>query len=478
MALGLSVVPLLRCNTFAARRFPSVKSLSSPKTVIGVAEDYEHNLCLNVNSIHSFLPAPTRTRMHIPALYMSDQFFTSLQFTRSVEGESAMQNDDFSVAQPSCINDLPEKLLMSGITFPGIFDKLGRSMIIYDAETVKRSELTERDVASVISYYSNINKKIEKHHNGMSILVISPSTSPEIDLLDKSLSLISNFVHIDCVLITWKRSDHHRVRHFRSGSNHSTRSNVLNISKVKSRILTESDSLEEYIEWIYIPSEYGGQSTHDQLEWVQFYKEVEPFLTKCHACGRRLVSVMSEIKSNEGVSLSRRQLYQQQRQLTRVLNDVELLRLRKDGPTILAQIEDRVQWLPNSYDVSISAERCDRLFAEVEKSAKRIEQLVEKRKEKLKELIRIKALEEEANQRYQPQYSDCSMTKQYLLAPKYPTTGTEYTNQTQSSKEMRKGGLRNKKDNGTNIWPSTKPKAPSNVDRKYKGDENPKQTNG
>lgn len=84
MALGLSVVPLLRCNTFAARRFPSVKSLSSPKTVIGVAEDYEHNLCLNVNSIHSFLPAPTRTRMHIPALYMSDQFFTSLQFTRSV----------------------------------------------------------------------------------------------------------------------------------------------------------------------------------------------------------------------------------------------------------------------------------------------------------------------------------------------------------------------------------------------------------
>lgn len=41
----------------------------------------------------------------------------------------------------------------------GIFDKLGRSMIIYDAETVTKSELTERDVASVISYYSNANKK-------------------------------------------------------------------------------------------------------------------------------------------------------------------------------------------------------------------------------------------------------------------------------------------------------------------------------
>lgn len=47
---------------------------------------------------------------------------------------------------------------------------------------------------------------------------------------------------------------------------------------------------------------------------------------------------------------------------------------------------------------SISAERCDRLFSEVERSAKRIEQLVDKRKEKLKELIRIKALEDEASQ--------------------------------------------------------------------------------
>lgn len=43
---------------------------------------------------------------------------------------------------------------------------------------------------------------------------------------------------------------------------------------LQSRILTESDSLEEYVEWIYIPSEYGGQSAHDQLEWVQFYKVI------------------------------------------------------------------------------------------------------------------------------------------------------------------------------------------------------------
>lgn len=49
-------------------------------------------------------------------------------------------------------------------------------------------------------------------------------------------------------------------------------------------------------------------------------------------------------------------------------------------------------------DSSISVERSERLFTEVERSAKRLEQLADKRKEKLKELLRIKALEDETNQ--------------------------------------------------------------------------------
>lgn len=72
---------------------------------------------------------------------------------------------------------------------------------------------------------------------------------------------------------------------------------------------------------------------------------------KCHDCGRRLVTVMSELKSTEGISLSRRQLHQQQKLLARILNEPDMQRLRKEGPTILAQIEERAQWLPNSYDV-------------------------------------------------------------------------------------------------------------------------------
>lgn len=39
------------------------------------------------------------------------------------EGESPNQNTDWTtVIRPSCINDLPEKLLMAGITFPGKYE--------------------------------------------------------------------------------------------------------------------------------------------------------------------------------------------------------------------------------------------------------------------------------------------------------------------------------------------------------------------
>lgn len=60
---------------------------------------------------------------------------------------------------------------------------------------------------------------------------------------------------------------------------------------------------------------------------------------------------MSELKATEGISLSRRQLHQQQRLINRVLNDADMQRLRQEGPSTLAQIEERAQWLPSSYDV-------------------------------------------------------------------------------------------------------------------------------
>jgi hypothetical protein len=85
---------------------------------------------------------------------------------------------------------------------------------------------------------------------------------------------------------------------------------------------------------------------------VCFHQEVEPFLAQCHACGRRLVTVMSELRSTEGqTQVTRRQLHHQHRALTRALIDPDLQRLRREGKDTLTRLEERAQWLPSSEDV-------------------------------------------------------------------------------------------------------------------------------
>jgi hypothetical protein len=82
------------------------------------------------------------------------------------------------------------------------------------------------------------------------------------------------------------------------------------------------------------------------------HQEVEPFLAQCHVCGRRLVAIMSELRSMEGQSqVTRRQLHHQHRALTRALIDPDLQRLRREGKDTLTRLEERAQWLPTSEDV-------------------------------------------------------------------------------------------------------------------------------
>ena len=87
-----------------------------------------------------------------------------------------------------------------------------------------------------------------------------------------------------------------------------------------------------------------------------FHQEVEPFLGHCHVCGRRLVTIMSELRATEGQNkVTRRQLHHQHRTLTRALIDSDLQRLRREGNDILTRLEERAQWLPASEDVRLVA---------------------------------------------------------------------------------------------------------------------------
>lgn len=73
-------------------------------------------------------------------------------------------------------------------------------------------------------------------------------------------------------------------------------------------------------------------------------------------------------------------------------------KLRREGPDIISSLEERKQWLSNSNDVIRLSKHANESFNVQERVAKRMEQLAQERKERLKELARLRTLQEEADE--------------------------------------------------------------------------------
>lgn len=86
-------------------------------------------------------------------------------------------------------------------------------------------------------------------------------------------------------------------------------------------------------------------------------QEAESLSSRCQWCGRRLVSLMGDVRSqeestvNSTMSSTRRQAHFHHRATARLLTDPELQSLRRDAPASLQKLQDRAQWLPHSEDV-------------------------------------------------------------------------------------------------------------------------------
>lgn len=143
--------------------------------------------------------------------------------------------------------------------------------------------------------------------------------------------------------------------------------------------------------------------------------------------GQDLVSVMNEIRLTDSLGMpSRRQLYSQHRALSRALMDSELQCLRRKGQITLTRLQSLAKSISSNdkysttiynnnnnnnnttstESTSFIAEYSNRhvshrlrevtlIFGEVDRAARRLEQLTEQRRERLREITRQKALEEE-----------------------------------------------------------------------------------
>lgn len=148
------------------------------------------------------------------------------------------------------------------------------------------------------------------------------------------------------------------------------------------------------------------------------------------SCGRDLVAVMNEIRLSDGQGApSRRQLYSQHRALSRALMDSELQCLRRKGQQTITRLQSLAKSISSS-DASVERRRsvegvatrqfsknnsqkstknpCEHIthrlnammaiFVEVDRAARRLEQLTEQRRERLREITRQQALEDEMNE--------------------------------------------------------------------------------
>lgn len=176
-------------------------------------------------------------------------------------------------------------------------------------------------------------------------------------------------------------------------------------------------ALSDFLSNHQIPKICGGTHEHNQTYWREFFANLEPLQNQCLAAGRRLVTVMGDIRSsdNQGVP-SRRQLYSQHRALSRALMDPELQNLRRKGHTNLTKLKEIARYLcgqsvesncsnlksaqTDKQSDPVSTRLCEviTIFDEVDRAAKRLEQLTEQRRERLRELTRQRALEDEINE--------------------------------------------------------------------------------
>lgn len=184
----------------------------------------------------------------------------------------------------------------------------------------------------------------------------------------------------------------------------------------------------------FIPSECApkickGTHIHNQALWREFFVTLELLQNQCISCGQDLVAVMNEIRLTDSLGApSRRQLYSQHRALSRALMDSELQCLRRKGQVTLTRLQslaksisscDNANTNQNHHhhhhrrSISIETRRTNAtaenenchvfhrlsevtaIFGEVDRAAKRLEQLTEQRRERLREITRQKALEEE-----------------------------------------------------------------------------------
>ncbi|XP_058457064.1 uncharacterized protein LOC131434407 [Malaya genurostris] len=347
------------------------------------------------------------------------------------------------IVAPRSIQDLPEKLLTSGISIPGTFDRSGSPLIYIDVEKVLASGLNCYEIATVLLYYNTLPIQSPSQYC-IHLLLTESSQLTFLETLDSALQLLNGHLKFGSIYVSGSYDP--------ADNKHPPKELIRNLN-VHIKYLN-NETVKNFIGTDNLPIRCGGFYVHDQREWIDFFRTLEPLQLQCIETGRRLVTVLNDIRNLEtqGLVPTRRQLHSQHRALSRALMDSELQSLRRKGPNTIQRLQDKLtvinnkqtlnqtknlvrmcsldsnnrlvgnsfngnnhhqqqqpqqQLLQNTANTSGGSEKdlingrlgeVITIYQEVDRAARKLEQLTEQRRERLREMTRQRALDDEINE--------------------------------------------------------------------------------
>lgn len=310
---------------------------------------------------------------------------------------------------------------------PGTYDRSGSPLIYIEVEKVLTSGLNCYEIATVLLYYNTLPIQSPSQYC-IHLLLSDSSQLAFIETLDSALQLLSGHLAFGSIYVsgTYDPAD----------NKHPPKELIRNLN-VHIKYLN-NETVKNFIGTDNLPIRCCGFYVHDQREWIDFFRTLEPLQGQCIETGRRLVTVLNDIRNLEvqGTPPTRRQLHSQHRALSRALMDSELQNLRRKGPNTIQRLQDKLTVINNKQtlkqtknlvrnsssslvDSSSSGKLATAtgngtqdtkdlinarlsevitIFQEVDRAARKLEQLTEQRRERLREMTRQRALDDEINE--------------------------------------------------------------------------------
>uniref|UniRef100_A0A182MFF3 DH domain-containing protein n=1 Tax=Anopheles culicifacies TaxID=139723 RepID=A0A182MFF3_9DIPT len=341
-------------------------------------------------------------------------------------------------------------LLDIELTRSGTHDRSDSPIIYVEVEQTLASGLNCYEIATVLLYYNTLPIQRPAHYT-LHLLVNESAQLAFLDTIESTLQLLDGHLKLSAIFVsgTYDASEQQ--------ANVKQPKEYLRPGGVRVRYLN-NETIKNFISTDNLPIQCCGFYVHNQREWIDFFQLLESLQQQCVETGRRLVAVLGDLRGMEsqqqqqqqqsgqtpnqqqsGLATTRRQLHSQHRALSRALMDSELQSLRRKGPNTIQRLQDKLTVINNRQTLkqtknlvrafsvdssmrsvngaSITAHGADAnraeieqdiingrlaevigIYGEVDRAARKLEQLTEQRRERLREMTRQRALDDEINE--------------------------------------------------------------------------------